>query len=126
MTIGDVGRQYGLSIDTLRYYERIGLIPPVRRGKGGVRDYSEDDLRKVEFIKHLRHAGVSIEVLIEYVRLVQMGDETVATREKILQAERDRLAEKVAELQKTLDILDYKVKNYRNIILEREKRMWND
>ena len=80
MTITDVSKKYGLTPDTLRYYERIGLIPPVPRTKGGVRDYDENSCGWVELMKCMRSAGVQIEALIEYVALSRQGDETVAER----------------------------------------------
>ena len=65
MKIAEVSERYGLSADTLRYYERVGLIPPVNRNGSGMRDYNELDIRRVEFIKCMRGAGLPIEVLIE-------------------------------------------------------------
>jgi DNA-binding transcriptional MerR regulator len=73
MTIAETGAQYGLTTDTLRYYERIGLIPPVTRRRGGSRDYGESDCRWVSFIKCMRAAGIPVESLIEYVSLFQQG-----------------------------------------------------
>ena len=84
MTITDVSKKYGLTPDTLRYYERIGLIPPVPRTKGGVRDYDENSCGWVELMKCMRSAGVQIEALIEYVALSRQGDETVAERKALL------------------------------------------
>jgi len=69
MTIKEVSEKYGLSQDTLRYYEKIGLIPRISRNGSGVRDYTEEDCRWIEFIKCMRNAGVQIEALIEYVKL---------------------------------------------------------
>jgi DNA-binding transcriptional MerR regulator len=77
MKIAEVSEQFGLSADALRYYERVGLIPPVNRSESGIRDYNELDLRRVDFIKCMRSAGLPIEVLIEYVGLVQQGDGTI-------------------------------------------------
>jgi len=77
MKIAQVSEQFGMSVDTLRYYERVGLIPPVNRNDGGIRDYNELDLRRVDFIKCMRGAGLPVEVLIEYVALVQQGDKTI-------------------------------------------------
>ena len=76
MSITEVSKKYGLSPDTLRYYERIGLIPPVHRTAGGVRDYTESDCNWVEFIKCMRGAGIQVEALIDYVALFQQGDAT--------------------------------------------------
>src|SRR5512144_3449654 len=106
MKIAEVSEQYGLSTDTLRYYERVGLIPTVNRNGSGIRDYHALDLRRVEFIKCMRSAGLPVEVLIEYVALVQQGDQTIEARKEILKEQRAQLATRMAEMQKTLDILD--------------------
>ena len=88
MKIAEVSEQYGISLDTLRYYERIGLIPPVTRNESGIRDYKELDVRRVEFVKCMRSAGLPIEVLIEYIGLVQRGDSTIEARKDILVGQR--------------------------------------
>ena len=123
MRIAEVSERYGLSADTLRYYERVGLIPPVTRNDGGIRDYNELDLRRVEFIKCMRSAGLPVEVLIEYVGLVQQGDKTIETRKEILIEQRDLLVAKMKEMQKTLDLLNYKIEVYENALLKKEKEM---
>ena len=123
MKIAEVSERYGLSSDTLRYYERIGLIRTVNRSANGIRDYNEIDLRRVEFIKCMRSAGLSIEVLIEYVGLVQEGDQTIAARKEILKEQRELLATRVKEMQKTLEILDHKIEVYENAILNKEQAM---
>ena len=123
MKIAEVSEQYGLSADTLRYYERVGLIPPVNRSESGIRDYNELDLRRVEFIKCMRSAGLPIEVLIEYVGLVQQGDQTIETRKEILGEQRELLMARMKEIQKTLDILDHKIEVYENAVLKKEKEM---
>ncbi len=92
MKIAEVSERYAISADTLRYYERIGLIPPVQRNVSGIRDYCELDLRRVEFIKCMRSAGLPVEVLIEYIALVQQGDKTIEARKEILIEQRDLLA----------------------------------
>ncbi len=123
MKIAEVSERYELSQDTLRYYERVGLIPHVNRADSGIRDYTELDLRRVEFIKCMRSAGLPIEVLIEYVALVQQGDQTVEARKEILVEQRDQLLARMAEMQKTLDILNHKISVYENTVLTREKGM---
>ncbi len=112
MTISEVSKKYDLSQDTLRYYERIGLLPGVMRNKSGLRDYSEDDCKWVEFIKCMRGAGLPIEVLIEYVNLFQQGDSTVKTRRELLMEQRSVLVERMEELRKTIERLDYKIEYY--------------
>ena len=123
MKIAEVSERYDISSDTLRYYERIGLIPPVNRNEGGIRDYDEIDVRRVEFIKCMRSAGLPIEVLIEYVGLVQQGDQTIEARKEILKEQREQLAAKMKEMQKTLDMLDYKISVYEDAVLKKEKEM---
>jgi DNA-binding transcriptional MerR regulator len=123
MKIAEVSEQYGLSTDTLRYYERVGLIPTVHRNEGGIRDYNELDLRRVDFIKCMRSAGLPIEVLIEYVALVQKGDKTIEARKEILIEQRELLLGRMQEMQKTLDILNHKIEGYENAVLKKEKQM---
>jgi len=121
MKIAEVSERHGLSSDTLRYYERIGLIPPVHRNGSGIRDYSELDIRRVEFIKCMRSAGLPIEVLIDYMELVQQGDQTIEARKEILKEQRDLVAERIKEMQKTLDLLNHKIQVYENAILTKEQ-----
>jgi len=123
MKIAEVSERYDISQDTLRYYERIGLIPPVNRDKSGIRDYREIDVKRVEFIKCMRSAGLPIEVLIEYVGLVQQGDQTIEARREILIEQRELLVARMKEMQKTLDILDHKIEVYENAVLKKEKEM---
>jgi DNA-binding transcriptional MerR regulator len=123
MKISEVSEQYCISPDTLRYYERIGLIPPVNRNKSGIRDYSAIDIRRVEFIKCMRSAGLPIEVLIEYVGLNQQGDQTIEARKEILKEQREHLLAKIKEIQKTLDLLDYKISVYEDAVLKKEKEI---
>lgn len=123
MKIAEVSERHGLSLDTLRYYERIGLIPPVHRTESGIRDYGETDERRVEFIKCMRSAGLPIEVLIEYVGLVQQGDQTIEARKEILKEQRGLLAARMQEMQKTLDLLDHKIEVYENAVLTKEKQI---
>jgi len=123
MKIAEVSEQYGLSSDTLRYYERIGLIPPVNRNGGGIRDYSELDIKRVEFVKCMRSAGLPVEVLIEYIGLVQKGDQTIEARKEILMEQRELLVARMAQMKKTLDILNHKIEVYEKAVLKNEKEM---
>ena len=123
MKIAEVSEQYGISSDTLRYYERIGLIPPVNRNESGIRDYNELDIRRVEFVKCMRSAGLPVEVLIEYIGLVQQGDKTIEARKEILIEQRELLVARMEQMQKTLDILDHKIEVYEKAVLKNEKEM---
>ena len=116
MTIAEVSKKYGLTADTLRYYERVGLIPKVNRNKNGIRNYTEQDCRNVEFIKCMRRAGLPIEVLIEYVTLLEQGDETVEARRDILIEQRKELVKKMKEIKTTIDRLDYKIDRYESLV----------
>jgi len=122
MKISDVSERYDLSVDTLRYYERVGLIPPVNRTDSGIRDYNDLDLRRVEFIKCMRSAGLPVDVLIEYVGLVQQGDQTAEARREILVEQRERLIDKIEELEKVLGILEHKIEVYDQILLKAEQK----
>lgn len=123
MKIAEVSKEYGLSADTLRYYERIGLLPGVARNESGVRDYSEQDCARVQFVKCMRAANVSIEALIEYMALFEQGDSTIEARKAILEEQRDLVRERIAEMQAGLDRLNYKIDNYETMLAkEREMR----
>ena len=123
MRISEVSHQSGISPDTLRYYERIGLLPPVNRSESGIRDYSELDVRRIEFIKCMRTAGLPVEVLIKYYGLVQQGDATMEERKAILVEQRAEITARMDELQQTLDLLDYKIGFYENALVEKEQEL---
>ncbi len=123
MKIGEVSKKYDISTDTLRFYEKVGLIPPVNRNQSGIRDYSEADLRRVEFIKCMRGAGLPIEALTQYMNLVMQGDKTIEARKEILIDQRDLLAARIQEMQKTLDLLNYKISVYEEALLKKEQEM---
>ena len=123
MTISEVAKKYNLSADTIRYYERIGLIPRVNRSASGIRDFTENDCGWVEFIICMRGAGLPIEALIDYVALFQQGDMTVEARKSILVEQRDVLAERMKEMQSTLERLNQKIEHYEEGIHAAEKRL---
>ena len=112
MTIAEVSRRFDLSADTLRYYGRIGPIPPVPRTKSGIRDYDEESCNWIELMKCMRAAGVQIEALIEYVALFQRGDETVEARKALLIEQREQLTARMEEMQQSLDRLNHKIERY--------------
>lgn len=123
MTISEVSKKYGLSVDTLRYYEKAGLIPPVNRKENGIRDYTETDCGWVEFIKCMREAGLPIEVLTQYIALYAKGNRTLQQRKNLLVTERDRLKERIAQMQQTLKRLNYKISVYEQRIVACEKKL---
>jgi MerR family transcriptional regulator, aldehyde-responsive regulator len=123
MRISEVSDEYGLSADTLRYYERIGLLPRINRNESGNRDYTEQNCRWVAFVKCMRGAGLPIEALIEYVSLFQQGDGTVEARLALLTEQRDQLATRIAEMQSTLERLNVKIERYEQIIMPVEREL---
>ena len=123
MTISEVSQKFDLPQDTLRYYERIGLIPRVNRNKSGIRDYTEQDCKWVEFINCMRVSGLPIEVLIEYVSLFQQGDATVEARRALFVEQRRLLLERMVEMQKTLERLDYKIAVYDQTVIDKENEL---
>ena len=112
MQISEVSEKYGMTQDTLRYYERVGLIPPVPRRPNGIRDYDETSCGWLQFIHCMRDAGVPIETLIDYVQLYQQGESTKAASKELLQTELERMDARLATMQKTREYLAWKVEHY--------------
>lgn len=121
MTISEVSKKFEVSVDTLRYYERIGLIPRVARNGSGNRDFTETDCGWVQFIKCMRGAGISIESLIDYVKMFQEGSSTIQARKQLLIEEYENLSERIAEMQSVQEKLKAKIDNYENIMLKYEE-----
>lgn len=116
MTIKEVSEKFGISQDTLRYYERVGMIPHVTRTAGGIRNYQESDLGWVEMALCMRSAGLPIEAMIEYVRLFQEGDETIPERLQLLLDQREALIEQQAQIDSTLKRLNFKISRYERAV----------
>ena len=123
MTIAEVSRKYDISADPLRSYERIGLIPPVPRTRGGLRDYGEESCGWIQLMKCMRAAGVQIEALIEYVDLFQQGDATLDARKALLVEQRDQLVSRMAEMQASLDLLNQKIDRYEQGMMTAEQQL---
>lgn len=112
MTIKEVAEKYDISADTLRYYERVGMIPKVTRRPNGIRDYQESDQGWVELAICMRSAGLPIEVMIEYVKLYKEGDNTIPARLELLQEQMNALKEQKAQIESTVERLAYKISKY--------------
>lgn len=123
MTITEVSEELGLSADTLRYYERIGLILPIKRNKSGRRDYSKGDCEWIQFVRCMRTAGLSIESLAEYVTLVRQGEETAPVRKELLLKQREGLEGRIEEMRQMLEYLNCKIEHYEAHILPREEEL---
>ena len=117
MTIAQVAKQFDVTPDTLRYYEKIGLIPPVERSSGGIRNYTDYDCGWISFIKCMRSAGVSVETLVEYVKLFHEGDSTIMKRKQLLMDEREKIVIRIQELNEVLSRLDWKLEGYEERLL---------
>ena len=118
MTIGEVSKKLDIPIDTLRYYEKIGLIGPVPKTKSGIRDYDDISIRQIEFIKCMRSANLPIEELIKYMNLFKEGDKTLKERKQILVNQRENVIKQIEELKKVKERLDHKLKFYDEQLLE--------
>lgn len=116
MTIKEVSEKYGISGDTLRYYERVGVLPPIKRTSGGIRDFDEEAQSWVELVLCMRNAGLPIEAIIEYVKLCQLGDTTFAARLELLSEQRRRLMKQREKIDITLKRLDYKISIYEQAV----------
>lgn len=116
MTIKEVCEKFGITADTLRYYERVGAIPEVNRTSGGSRDYTEENLKWVKNAICLREAGISIESIAEYVKLFQQGDETIAARLSLLIETKEQVLEAKKKYDDALARLDYKIERYEEAI----------
>jgi len=112
MTIKEASQITGISVDNLRYYERIGLIPPVPRTDSGIRDYDEMSLQWIDFVMKFKKAGVPLESIIEYTRLAIEGEHTKNARKEILAETKENLLRKMEEIQEFLNLIDFKINTY--------------
>ena len=123
MTISEVSKKCNISADTLRYYEKAGLISYINRTDGGIRNYTEQDCAQIEFIKCMRSAGLSIEVLKKYFDLFSKGKRTLNARRDLLATEREKLKKHLMELQDTIKRLDYKISVYDKALKSKNKEL---
>mgnify|MGYP001305485507 CR=1 FL=1 len=112
MNIKEASQKLGMSADTIRYYEKVGMIPPVNRRDNGIRNFTEVDLCWLTFAKEMRSSGLSIEASIKYIHLYGIGgDDTIAERKNILLKQRQLIQEKMQELEASIHALDLRVTN---------------
>lgn len=112
MKIGELSRRCGLSIDTIRYYERIGLLPRADRGQSRQRDYDSSILAWIEFLGRLKATGMPLREMISYTMLREQGAATNDDRRLLLEQHRARVARNIAEMQENLVVLDTKIASY--------------
>lgn len=126
MKISEVSEKFGITIQTLRYYERIGIIPKVNRNSSGIRDYDKRDLNWIHYIQALRAAGASIESIKQYVSLVELGPTTRECRKEILLEQKDELIKKREEINEALFRMNRKLDEYHSYVIELEKNTKNE
>ena len=120
MTIKEVADKFELTNDTLRYYEKVGLIGPIKKTSTGIRNYDETDLRRIEFVKCMRSANLPIEALVRYMQLFDQGDSTIKERKTLLEEQREILKKQLDEMNKAYDRLNYKIDLYEHDMLEKD------
>lgn len=120
MTIGEVSKKFNISKDTLRYYEKEGLINQVSK-MNNRREYSEHDIENINFILCMRTAGMSIEILKKYIDLCRQGDGTAEERRNLLIEQREVIHSKIKEMEKAYNKLSYKIDFYYQTLLKKEK-----
>ena len=121
MTIAEVSKKYNVTPDTIRYYEKIGLLPTIPRTKNGIRNFDEQSCRWLEFIKCMRSAGMEIEIWMQYISLYRKGKSTVNERKKLLEGQREKLLEKQKNINQTIERLNYKIELYEEITSGKRK-----
>ena len=112
MTIKEASEKTGISVDNLRYYERIGLIPEVPRSASKIRNYDDVTLSWIDFVMCFKRGGMALESIREYVQLAMEGEETKPARKEILLETKEQLETKMAEIQESLDVINYKLDTY--------------
>lgn len=123
LKIKEVTKLTGLSIDTIRYYERIGIVMPINRNANGIRDFTQRNVMQLLFAKRMRDAGLSIEALKDYVDLlIEDDDQTIPARKALLNEQADKLANKINHLQETLEYLRHKIDRYDTHMRASEKQ----
>ena len=122
MKISDLAKRCGLSAHTLRYYERIGLLPYADRDRSGQRDYDASILSWIEFLGRLKTTGMPIRDMLLYAKLAESGKATFSERRQMLEEHREHVRAHVADLEACLRILDGKIASY----AEADERMRDD
>ena len=128
MNISEIAMKTNISTETLRYYERIGIIPPVPRKANGIRSYDEKFIDWINLVQKLKDLGMSLEMIVNYFELAKLGDDTSSGRKALIQEIRENLLEKILHLQMTLQKIDYQLNNYDEVLLPETENtiyQWN-
>jgi len=122
LTISQVSERTGLSRDTLRYYEKVGLIESVGRNSGNHRCYAVTDLDWLAFLLRLRETGMSIEGMRHYAQLRSNGAKTLGERLGLLREHRSSLEKHIQSLRQSAKVLDHKINYYEELLAKQQKR----
>jgi DNA-binding transcriptional MerR regulator len=112
LSVGEAAAKVGLSVHTLRWYEQVGLLDAIDRDGAGRRRYAERDIARLEFLNRLRSTGMSVRDMRRYVDLVRQGPATADARQALLRAHREQVLNRIADLQRDLGVIEYKIKLY--------------
>ena len=123
MTIKEIAALTGVSADTLRYYEKFGLIPAVPRNDSGIRNYDERFVTWIAFIQKLKASGMSLEAIRAYLQLAKDGRETVQERKEILAVTRAQLEKKLSALKESISLAEYELKHYNKTLLPETEQL---
>ncbi|MBD5431590.1 MAG: MerR family transcriptional regulator [Lactobacillus sp.] len=126
LTITQVSKKYDINPDTLRYYERIGLLPTIPRKSNGNRYFNEGMQGWIEMIVCLRHSGVPVEKLIDYADMLRAGDSTLQAREDLLKEQLQELEDKKKDLNRSIDRLKHKISLYKSGEIKENKSYFEE
>ena len=107
-TVGEMARETGIPASTLRYYDKEGLLPFVERTGGGLRMFSDADREALTVIECLKRSGLSIREIREFMGMVARGDGSLGERKALFEARRDAVRAQIAQLERSLEVLEYK------------------
>lgn len=115
-TVGEMAKILGVQPSTLRYYDKEGLLPFIARSEGGIRMFTEKDYEALQVIGCLKKTGLSIKEIKSFISMVQQGDASLKDRYELFRGRREALLKQIEELQKTLDLLNFKCWYYETAI----------
>ncbi len=124
-TIKEVADKMDISEHTLRFWAKSGLFPFVKRDSNNIRKFSENDLEWVKIVKCLRSVGTENKKIKRYIDLCIVGDSTISERYGIIHATKLKAQQQMKEIQKQLDMLEFKETFYKNLIKNNLKDTWN-
>lgn len=116
LTIKEVADKMDVSEHTLRFWAKSGFFPFLKRDKNNIRKFSEEDLEWVRLVKCLRNVGTENKAIKKYIELCIVGDSTLNERFSIIKETKQKALERLSELNKQLELLDWKEKHYKNLL----------